>query len=80
MKELVSLNGDGNKVSFFKNVGDGDIIIAFNLPKKKVFMEAVRIGTGNSGGQEVPIYVKTALIEVCNAMEKWDNEDGENLF
>ena len=75
MKELISLNGDGNKVWFLRGVGDGDICITFNLPKQKVFMECVRIGVGNSGGQEVPFYVKEALIGVCNAMEKWDKEE-----
>lgn len=77
MKELLSINGDGNKVWFLRGVGDGDIHIVFNLPKQKVFMESVRIGVGNSGGQEVPYYVKEALIEVYNAMERWEQEDPE---
>ena len=64
MKELISLNGDGNKARFFRGIGDGDIHIGFDIPTKRVFFESVRIGVGNSGGQEVPIYVKKALIEV----------------
>ena len=73
MKELISLNGDGNSVRFFIQP-DGDIILSFCCPSRKVFLEGVRVGVGNSGGQEVPIYVKTALLAVCDAMEKWDNE------
>jgi len=73
MKELISLDGNGNKVRFLRG-NDGDIHISFDVPKKRVYLESVRIGVGNSGGQEVPIYVKTALNAVCDAMEKWENE------
>lgn len=75
MKELISINGDGNKVRFLR----GDICITLNLPKQRVFMETVRVGVGNSGGQEVPYYVKQALIAVCNAMERWENEESESI-
>ena len=74
MKEFVSLNGDGNTVMFLRG-NDGDIHITVNIPEKRVFLEDVRVGVGNSGGQEVPIYVKTALIAVCEAMEKWEKEE-----
>lgn len=74
MKSLISLDGNGNKVRFLRG-NDGDIHISFDVPEKKVFLESVRVGVGNSGGQEVPIYVKTALAAVCDAMEKWENDD-----
>lgn len=74
MKALISLDGNGNKVRFIRG-NDGDIHISFDCPKRKVFLESVRIGVGNSGGQEVPIYVKKALGYVCEAMEKWEKED-----
>lgn len=73
MKELISLDGNGNKVRFLRG-NDGDIHISFDVPKKKVLFESVRVGVGNSGGQDVPTYVKIALIEVCKAMRRWDNE------
>ena len=73
MKELLSLNGDGNKVRFMRG-NDGDIHIVVDIPDKKVYLESIRIGVGNSGGQEVPIYVKEALIKVCEAMDKWAEE------
>lgn len=74
MKELISLNGDGNTVRFFRG-NDGDIHISFGIPTKRVFLESVRVGVGNSGGQEVPIYVKTALIALCDAMLEWEQEE-----
>ncbi len=77
MKRLFSLDGNGSNVAFILG-NDGYINISFNVPEKKVFLECVRVGTGNSGGQEVPIYVKTALIEVCKAMDKWEKEDSLN--
>ena len=73
MKEIISLDGNGNKVRFLRG-NDGDIHISFDVPEKKVFLESVRVGVCNSGGQDVPIYVKRALIEVCEAMQRWDNE------
>ena len=73
MKAIISLDGNGNKVRFLRG-NDGDIHISFDVPEKKVFLESVRVGVGNSGGQDVPIYVKRALIEVCEAMQRWDNE------
>lgn len=74
MKRLVSLNGDGNTVTFIRG-NDGDINICFDVPNKEVLWESVRIGVGNSGGQKVPPYVKDALIKVCEAMEKWELEE-----
>lgn len=74
MKHLISLNGDGNQVAFIRG-NDGDINISFDIPSKDVFWECVRVGVGNSGGQKVPGYVKDALIQVCEAMDKWENEE-----
>ncbi len=74
MKELISLDGNGNIARFFRG-NDGDIHISFDIPTKRVFLESVRVGVGNSGGQEVPIYVKSALIALCDAMIKWDKEE-----
>lgn len=74
MKELISLDGNGNTVRFLRG-NDGDIHISFCVPNKKIFLESVRVGVGNSGGQDVPIYVKRALIGVCCAFEKWGKED-----
>lgn len=76
MKELISLDGNGNLVRFIHG-NDGDIHISFCLPDKKIYFESVRVGVGNSGGQEVPIYVKQALHAVCEAMERWDHEEVE---
>lgn len=73
MKHLISLNGDKNKVAFVRG-NDGDINISFDIPSKQVYWESVRIGVGNSGGQKVPGYVKDALIQVCEAMERWEQE------
>lgn len=73
MKEIESLNGDGNKVWFIRG-NDGDICITFSVPSKKVFLECVRVGVGNSGGPEIPMYVKEALIKVADAMERWESE------
>ena len=53
---------------------DGDIHIVVDIPDKNVYLETIRIGVGNSGGQEVPHYVKEALIKVCEAMDKWEEE------
>lgn len=74
MKELISLDGNGNKVRFFR-ANDGDIHVSVCIPKKRVFLESIRVGVGNSGGQDVPFYVKSALIGVCDAMEKWEKEE-----
>lgn len=71
MKHLISLNGDKNQVSFVRG-NDGDICICFDIPSKGIMWECVRVGIGNSGGQEVPVYVKDALIKVCEAMDKWE--------
>ena len=76
MKELISLNGDENKVRFFRG-NDGDIHIVVDIPGKRAYLESIRIGVGNSGGQEVPYYVKEALIKVCEAMDRWEQEDPE---
>ena len=74
MKELISLDGNGNKVRFMRG-NDGDIHFSFDCPERRVFLESVRVGVGNSGGQEVPFYVKQALIGVYDAMERWEKED-----
>lgn len=74
MKHLISLIGDKNQVAFIRG-NDGDISISFDIPSKNAFWECVRVGVGNSGGQRVPGYVKDALIKVCEAMEKWENEE-----
>ncbi len=79
MKEIISLDGNGNKVRFLRG-NDGDIHISFDVPEKKVFLESVRVGVGNSGGQDVPIYVKQALNAVCDAMERWGNEEPEGMY
>lgn len=73
MKHLVSLNGDKNQVAFVRG-NDGDICISFDIPSKGVMWESVRVGVGNSGGQKVPGYVKEALIQVCEAMQRWEDE------
>ena len=70
---LMSLNGDRNQCSFVRG-NDGDINISFCIPFKNIYFESVRVGVGNSEGQKVPGYVKDALIKVCNAFEKWNNE------
>lgn len=74
MKHLISLNGDKNQVAFIRG-NDGDINIAFDIPSEDIYWECVRVGVGNSGGQKVPGYVKEALIQVCDAMEKWRQEE-----
>lgn len=79
MKELISLDGNGNLVRFVRG-NDGDIHISFCLPDKRIYFESVRVGVGNSGGQDVPIYVKQALNSVCDAMERWDNEEPEGTY
>ena len=76
MKYLISLNGDKNQVTFVRG-NDGDINISFDIPDKGIMWESVRIGVGNSGGQKVPGYVKDALIQVCNAMKKWEEDESE---
>lgn len=79
MKELISLDGNGNLVRFIRG-NDGDIHISFCLPGKRIYFESVRVGVGNSGGQDVPIYVKQTLNAVCDAMERWDNEAPEGMY
>lgn len=73
MKHLISLNGDQNQVAFVRG-NDGDINISFDIPSKLIMWESVRVGVGNSGGQKVPGYVKEALIQVCDAMQRWEDE------
>lgn len=73
MKYLISLDGNKNQIAFVRG-NDGDICISIDIPSKNIMWETVRIGVGNSGGQEVPVYVKNALIKVCEAMQKWENE------
>lgn len=51
---------------------DGDIVIAFDIPEKNLFNESVRIGIGNSGGQDVPHFIKKGLICLCDLMRKWE--------
>lgn len=74
MKHLISLNGDKNQVAFVRG-NDGDINISFDIPSKQIMWESVRVGVGNSGGQTVPYYVKDALIQVCEAMKKWEDSE-----
>jgi hypothetical protein len=74
MKELISLNGDGNKVRFMRG-WDGDIVIAFDIPGKNLFNESVRIGIVNGGGQDVPSPIKKELIHLCELMERWENTE-----
>lgn len=73
MKQLVSLNGDGNKVRFIRG-NDGDICITFDIPEKKIYSECVRVGSCHSGGQYVPPYVKQALHRIVDALDRWDKE------
>lgn len=75
--KLISLNGDGNE-AYFERGNDGDIHIIMNIPSRNVFWETVRIGVGNHGGQHVPGYVKDALIQVYEAMQKWEEESTDN--
>ena len=77
MKQLISLNGDGN-TAYFVRGNDGDICIGFNCPSKDCYWECVRIGVGNSGGQSVPPYVKDALIKVTEAMTMWEEDTKED--
>lgn len=74
MKDLISLNGDGNKVRFIRG-NDGDICITFDIPKKRIFSECVRVGCCHAGGQQVPGYVKQALHSVVDAIIAWEKED-----
>ena len=80
LKQLVSLNGDGNWARFVRgNDGDLHIIMATSdewTPEKcKGITHSVRVGVGNSGGQEVPSYVKKALSDLVSAFERWENEN-----
>ena len=77
MKHLISLDGNKNQVAFVRG-NDGDICISFDIPSKLVLWECVRVGVGNSGGQKVPSYVKDALIKVCKAMERWEQDEDFN--
>lgn len=77
MKELISLDGNGNKFRIIRG-NDGDIHLGFDCPQKGVFIESVRVGVGNSGGQEVPDFVKRALINLFDAMEKWEEVEGKH--
>ena len=71
MKELISLDGNGNKFRIIRG-NDGDIHLGFDCPQKGVFLESVRVGVGNSGGQDVPMSVKLALINLFEVMENWE--------
>lgn len=76
MKELISLDGNGNKFRIIRG-NDGDIHLGFDCPPKGVFLESVRVGVGNSGGQEVPAFVKRALVYLHDAMERWEQVEGK---
>lgn len=82
MKKLVSLNGDGNWCRFDRG-NDGDMHIIMGVTeehygkKYKGIMHSVRVGVGNSGGQEVPFYVKEALSNLVVAFNKWEKEDDD---
>lgn len=80
LKQLVSLNGDGNWARFLRgNDGDLHIVMAtadeMTPEKYKNIMHSVRVGVGNSGGQDVPSYVKKALCDLVSAFEKWGNSE-----
>ena len=77
MKELISLDGNGNKFRIIRG-NDGDIHLGFDCPEKGVFLESVRVGVGNSGGQEVPAFVKRALIHLFDTMRRWEEIDGRH--
>ena len=79
MKELISLDGNGNKFRIIRG-GDGDIHLGFDCPEKGVFLESVRVGVGNSGGQEVPAFVKRALIHLHDAMERWEQVESKKCI
>jgi len=79
MKELISLDGNGNKFRIIRG-NDGDIHLGFDCPEKGVFLESVRVGVGNSGGQEVPDFVKRALIYLHDAMERWEQVEGKKCM
>lgn len=80
MKKLLSLNGDGNWVWFTRgNDGDMHIVMAITEEhygkKYEGIMHSVRVGVGNSGGQNVPHYVKEALSNLVNAFEQWERQN-----
>lgn len=79
LTHLADLDCNGNWARFLRgNDGDLHIIMAtadeMTPDKYKGIMHSVRVGVGNSGGQEVPSYVKKALCELVSAFEKWENE------
>ena len=75
IKKLISLNGDGNCVRFDRG-NDGDMYIVMATPEEKIATHSVRVGVGNSGGQQgIPRYVKKALSDLVDAFQKWENEE-----
>lgn len=75
IKKLISLNGDGNCVRFDRG-NDGDMYIVMATPEEKIATHSVRVGVGNSGGQQgIPHYVKKALSNLVDAFQKWENEE-----
>lgn len=80
LTHLADLNNNGNWVRFLRgNDGDLHIVMAtadeMTPDRYKGIMHSVRVGIGNSGGQEVPSYVKKALSDLVDAFEKWGNSE-----
>lgn len=80
LKHLADLDCNGNWARFLRgNDGDLHIIMATSdewTPEKcKGITHSVRVGVGNSGGQDVPLYVKKALSDLVDAFEKWGNSE-----
>ena len=81
LTHLADLDCNGNWARFLRgNDGDLHIVMAtaddMTPDRYKGLMHSVRVGVGNSGGQEVPSYVKKALCDLVSAFEKWENEKG----
>lgn len=77
LTHLADLDCNGNWVRFLRgNDGDLHIVMAtadeMTPERYKGIMHSVRVGVGNSGGQEVPHYVKKALCDLVGAFEKWE--------
>lgn len=76
LTHLADLDCNGNWVRFLRgNDGDLHIVMAtadeMTPDRYKGIMHSVRVGVGNSGGQNVPSYVKQALNNLVTAFEKW---------
>lgn len=78
LTHLADLDNNGNWVRFLRgNDGDLHIVMAtadeMTPDRYKGIMHSVRVGVGNSGGQEVPVKVKLALSNLVTAFEEWEN-------